>query len=194
MDARTARRLLGVAPGAEEAAVRHAYRRLARKHHPDAGGDPATFVQIQHAYDVLRAWPPGEAARRSEAAGDPDLEARYQALQREAEQRSAHARRLAREATRNARSAHGEEAQEAEDSFTNILHDAVAQAGWQLGTLLERAQLGEERGASATFTAGERALRRLKTLIDPPQPPMAPPSAPGQPRARRVRPSPRDAM
>lgn len=34
-------------------AVKAAYRRLARQHHPDRGGDPATFHQVQSAYDTL---------------------------------------------------------------------------------------------------------------------------------------------
>jgi hypothetical protein len=31
--------------------VQAAYRRLARQHHPDRGGDPARFVTIQQAYE-----------------------------------------------------------------------------------------------------------------------------------------------
>jgi DnaJ-class molecular chaperone len=49
--------VLGVAKGATEKDVRQAYRRLARKHHPDLNpGDKAAetrFKEIQTAYDVL---------------------------------------------------------------------------------------------------------------------------------------------
>lgn len=39
---------------ADRAAVKRAYRRLARAHHPDAGGDVATFQLVQRAYERLR--------------------------------------------------------------------------------------------------------------------------------------------
>jgi DnaJ-domain-containing protein 1 len=42
--------VLGVAPDADQAAIRNAYRALARVHHPDVGGDPAEFKRLQAAY------------------------------------------------------------------------------------------------------------------------------------------------
>lgn len=45
--------ILGVAPDADQAAVRAAYRSLAQQHHPDKGGDRAIFQMIQKAYDIL---------------------------------------------------------------------------------------------------------------------------------------------
>jgi hypothetical protein len=50
-----ARSLLGVAPDADDAAIRRAYRRLARRCHPDTGGDPAEFHRLQQAVAVLLA-------------------------------------------------------------------------------------------------------------------------------------------
>lgn len=46
-------RLLGVAEPADPAAVKQAYRQLAREHHPDRGGDPSTFHRLQGAYERL---------------------------------------------------------------------------------------------------------------------------------------------
>lgn len=52
-DRRAARAVLGLAPGADVAAVRAAYRRLARDLHPDRGGDPDAFDRVTRAYRVL---------------------------------------------------------------------------------------------------------------------------------------------
>ncbi|MFA9432787.1 molecular chaperone DnaJ [Egicoccus sp. AB-alg2] len=45
--------LLGVPRDASAEDIKRAYRRQARQHHPDAGGDEDTFKQITHAYQVL---------------------------------------------------------------------------------------------------------------------------------------------
>lgn len=45
--------VLGLDPDADEQAVRAAYRRAAREHHPDRGGSAAQFHRIQEAWDVL---------------------------------------------------------------------------------------------------------------------------------------------
>jgi molecular chaperone DnaJ len=54
--------LLGVPRDASADDVKKAYRRAAREHHPDAGGDEEAFKQVTHAYQVLV---------------DPDKRARY---------------------------------------------------------------------------------------------------------------------
>ena len=50
--------ILGLEPGASWAEIRKAYRRLAKKHHPDKNlGDPASewiFKQVDQAYNDLR--------------------------------------------------------------------------------------------------------------------------------------------
>jgi len=50
-----AARALGVAITADHQACKQAYRRLAREHHPDVGGDPDRFHVLQLAYERLVA-------------------------------------------------------------------------------------------------------------------------------------------
>lgn len=45
--------LLGLAKDASTAQIRSAYRRLTKIHHPDKGGDPEKFAELQEAHDVL---------------------------------------------------------------------------------------------------------------------------------------------
>jgi len=47
-------KLLGVPPTATEDELKKAHRKLALKLHPDKGGDPEAFKEINMAYDVLR--------------------------------------------------------------------------------------------------------------------------------------------
>lgn len=47
--------LLDIAPGATRDELRQAFRRLAKQHHPDRGGDRSTFEAVRDAYDVLLA-------------------------------------------------------------------------------------------------------------------------------------------
>ena len=43
------------------AAIERAYRDRARRHHPDAGGDPREFRKVQWAVEVLRRYRPPDA-------------------------------------------------------------------------------------------------------------------------------------
>jgi len=45
--------VLGVAPDADEDALRRAYRRRLRETHPDTGGDAQAFVQVQRAWELV---------------------------------------------------------------------------------------------------------------------------------------------
>ncbi len=55
MSAREAAQVLGVDPGADEAAVKRAYREKVKRHHPDVdGGDEATFKRVTEAYERLK--------------------------------------------------------------------------------------------------------------------------------------------
>jgi hypothetical protein len=58
----TALRVLGLWPGASDAEIELAFRRAARRCHPDAGGDPARFRAIVNARNLLlgREGQPGE--------------------------------------------------------------------------------------------------------------------------------------
>lgn len=54
---------LALPSDADTAAVKHAYRRLARQLHPDAGGDPGEFRELQRAYERLVESPAVARAR-----------------------------------------------------------------------------------------------------------------------------------
>jgi hypothetical protein len=62
-------RLLGLPPGSSDDQIESAFRKAARRHHPDVGGDPAKFRQLVDARNLLsgRHWEPDvpPAKRRS---------------------------------------------------------------------------------------------------------------------------------
>lgn len=60
----TALRLLGLPPYSSDADVESAFRKAARRHHPDVGGDPARFRAIVAARNLLL----GRDARLDEIA------------------------------------------------------------------------------------------------------------------------------
>lgn len=63
MTARSARERLGVAPGADEHALRAAFREAAKRNHPDRpGGDAALFRDTMDAYRFLRGEAPEPVA------------------------------------------------------------------------------------------------------------------------------------
>ena len=61
--------ILGIEHGADSNAIKLAYRRLAKQHHPDAGGNAAEFQKIKSAFNELLA---SGAVIREGTAGLPD--------------------------------------------------------------------------------------------------------------------------
>ena len=61
--------ILGIQPGADSNTIKLAYRRLAKQHHPDAGGNAAEFQKIKTAFNELLA---SGAVVREGTAGLPD--------------------------------------------------------------------------------------------------------------------------
>lgn len=53
MSASNAYTVLGLTPDADDTVVKAAYRALSKKHHPDQGGDPDEFKQINAAYEAI---------------------------------------------------------------------------------------------------------------------------------------------
>lgn len=53
VDNETYYKLLGVSKSSSQEEIRKNYRKLAREHHPDKGGDEKLFKEIQEAYDCL---------------------------------------------------------------------------------------------------------------------------------------------
>ena len=45
--------MLGIPADADVAQVKHAYKVLSRKHHPDRGGDPRIFMEVSNAREKL---------------------------------------------------------------------------------------------------------------------------------------------
>lgn len=89
--------VLGVAPGSDHQTIKHAYRRLAKKFHPDINPDDPEaekhFKRIQRAYDTIqriRTESPGTVAGPSngwfsDRSADADLHpffGFYEALRR----------------------------------------------------------------------------------------------------------------
>lgn len=68
-DDRSHYEVLGVSIDADFAEIKSAYRKLARIHHPDLGGDATTFAQINKAYDVLSD---ADARKRYDQTGKSD--------------------------------------------------------------------------------------------------------------------------
>ena len=57
---------LGVSKTASQDEIKRAYRKLAKQHHPDSGGDPEQFKQINHAYSII-----GDEVKRKEYDYNP---------------------------------------------------------------------------------------------------------------------------
>ncbi len=160
---------LEVSPGASEAEVRAAYRRLVQLHHPDHnGGSPEAarrFEEVQDAYAEVRrlrgrrnsAQPPRTTPQPPRTtATDPEADSRLADLERqvrEAHLKRERARQAAREAAARSRPERPSDEElgyiKTDDSFGKILADA-------------RDQLADQFSA-----AGEHPVaQRVANLID----------------------------
>lgn len=59
--------ILGVSPGASQDDLKKAYRKLAKEHHPDKGGDEEKFKKITEAYETL-------TGKRKSRTQEPDFD------------------------------------------------------------------------------------------------------------------------
>lgn len=66
--------ILGVSPSASATEIKAAYRRRVNETHPDKGGDPAEFIRVRAAYEILMAYL-SEAIGEEEAPLPPELRA-----------------------------------------------------------------------------------------------------------------------
>jgi curved DNA-binding protein CbpA len=139
--------VLGVAPDASDDELRHVYRELVKRHHPDHnGGSPestARFAQIQSAYALIAE---RRRAPASEPAADPrapmsevderiaaiEAELRRQTAAREAAARAEAAREAQAAATRRRPTPEELGYYTTEDSFTQIIDDATEQFAGRL--------------------------------------------------------------
>ncbi len=68
-------RVLGIPPSASAAELRAAYRRQARRRHPDHGGSTEDMARLNAAYAALRNDRAGRAPAGKERAGTPTQDA-----------------------------------------------------------------------------------------------------------------------
>lgn len=157
--------VLGVSPGASDDALRAAYRRLVKLHHPDHnGGSPEAarrFEEVQDAYAQVVRQREGAARVRETPPppADPEMNARLTDLERqvrEAQQATERAMRAARDAAaRTERRPSDEELGyvRTDDSLSKLLEDA-------------RAELSERLAGAGGHLAKGRAADLLEELAD----------------------------
>jgi curved DNA-binding protein len=69
-----AHQVLGVSPSATEDEIKKAYRKLAKEHHPDKGGDEAKFKEISLAYEQLTNPQPSFNAQHGQHSYDTSFD------------------------------------------------------------------------------------------------------------------------
>ena len=66
LEGKTLYEILGIPQDASPSLIKRVWRKLSKRHHPDAGGNPGVFEAIKRAYDVLKD---PEARRTYDATG-----------------------------------------------------------------------------------------------------------------------------
>lgn len=179
---------LGVGPNSTREDIRFAYRHLAMRHHPDRGGDTATFASISRAWDVLSDDARRAAYDRGEkeiAAPDPDMQLLatmfLQVIESGVDAKRADLTAIMRESVTRSRGQFQEQVGAAQRKIERLEH-AIARVRRRDGTdadnLLTMIAHGQVANLRSSIEASIRAMDqgdRLLALLD--QYETAPPEA-----------------
>ena len=164
--------ILGLAQGASWAEIRLAYRRLAKKHHPDKNpGDKASewiFKEVSRAYEQLRrvhgAHGGTQEPRRRER--DPGTRSDYE---RRARQAQAQREREQRQRTENARQEH-ERAKQREREQNGTRRAALGLFIVAVAALIATSAIDDRRGDTfpERTVPSTTAIEREDTSVGPP--------------------------
>lgn len=154
-------RILGISPGATEAQIKKAYRKMAMRYHPDkAEGSKEKFLEILTAYEVLTGVRKAKNERPQASTNMEDLARFYEILKKAAEEKArARYRERAAKLRQERAEAQGRAYQQGIVSLVIIVILAAA-SFWAYPRVIERviAQDPREAFAEVTGLANRRVL------------------------------------